>query len=219
MVAALERELAAVRESGNPHLSLLETGEGPENCELALRRRLDHIAPRVVLGIGVAGALSESLSVGDMVLVSRVEGVDARPSLALLSTAESIPLGLKSGVSVTVNDIVCEAAGKRRLASALAPGDLGIVDMESSALARVCGESSVPFVIVRAVSDLVDEDMPIDFNRCRTSSGRLSTAKVVLAAAARPGAIMGLRELDRRTRLCARRLADFVDRFARLVEG
>jgi adenosylhomocysteine nucleosidase len=218
VVAALERELASVRKSRNSGLSLLETGQGPENCERALRRRLNGASPCFVLGIGLAGALSDSLSPGDLVLVNRVEGVDARPPARLLTAVQAVPLELKSGVAVTVDEVVCEAASKRRLASAVRPGDLAIVDMESSALARVCGEKSVPFLIVRAVSDLVDEDLPIDFNRCRTRSGRVSTTRVVIAAAARPGAIRGLRELERRARLCAGRLAEFVEQFAGLVE-
>jgi adenosylhomocysteine nucleosidase len=219
VVAALERELAAVRHRANRNLRLLVTGEGIANAERKLSEALRQSRPRAVVWIGFAGALAASLRIGDLVLISRVEGrSEALPPTTLVRAAESMPVErMRTGVAVTVEDIVCASGEKQRLAKSVSEGELAVVDMESSAVARVCAEQHLPFLIVRAVSDLFDEDLPLDFNRCRSAEGRVSTFKVMLAAAARPAAVRGLLELSRRSKICAGRLADFVEQFGGLV--
>jgi len=82
--------------------------------------------------------------------------------------------------------------------------------MESAAIASVCSSLNVPFLIVRSVSDMFDEDLPLDFNRCRTSDGRVSPRKVIQLLIRRPRALKGLIELQRRSEMCAEKLAAFI---------
>lgn len=218
VVAALGRELAALRREAHPRVALLETGEGCKNAGQAARSWLDAETPQAVLGIGFAGALSRSLDVGALLVArecrsSTGESVATTPTL--VEAARRIPadgLAVAFGVTLTVDEVVCQAEGKRRLALTLATGELGCVDMESFAVARACAERRIPFLIVRCVSDLFAEDLPVDFNRCRGADGRVNNLKVIASAIGRPSSIKGLLELRKRAMVCSEKLANFVRR-------
>ncbi|MFP5260909.1 MAG: hypothetical protein ACLGJB_03265 [Blastocatellia bacterium] len=216
VVAALGRELAPLGRYPSAGVALMETGEGMRNAGRAVRSWLDRRSARAVLCVGFGGALSNSLKPCDLVVArevrsARSEGESFASSKALLSAAAQVKLdGLTFGTAITVNEIACEAGAKRRLAALLAPDEVGCVDTESSAIALTCGERDIPFLVVRSITDLLDEDLPIDFNRCRTSDGRVSSQRVIRAALARPQSFRGLLELKRRSDECAGRLAAFV---------
>jgi adenosylhomocysteine nucleosidase len=220
VVAALKRELAAIARDANPALALLDTGEGPSNAARALLAWLDAQRVRAVINVGLAGALADSLQAGDMVIAREIRGADG------LFDAAASPLfqaatrlgNVRVGTAVTVDQIVCKATDKRRLAESLSVREIAWVDMESAAIAAVCDKLQIPYLVVRAISDRLDEDLPVDFNRCRDASGRVSPRRVVQAALARPRAFKGLLELRRRADLCAGNLASFIRRFLPLLK-
>jgi adenosylhomocysteine nucleosidase len=212
VVAALKRELAVIARDRASGLALLDTGEGPRNAEVGLRTWLGANRARAVINVGLAGALSPSLTAGDLAIAREIRGPDCRFD-ASRSPLFQMAVGLdggRVGTAVTVDEIVCTAADKRRLAAAFDAGESAWVDMESTAIAAVCDELQLPYLVVRAVSDGFDEDLPVDFNRCRDRDGRISTRKVIQAALARPRAFKGLIELRRRADLSANRLAHFI---------
>jgi adenosylhomocysteine nucleosidase len=212
VVAALGREFAPLARQPRAGLALIETGEGPRNASRVLRSWLEKRSARAVINIGFAGSLSPLLQIGDIVVArearSRTESFDASAS-PLFQVAGRIQ-NVRPGVAITVDEIICDAKAKRRLAESLPAGEVGWVDMESAAVASVCNSLGVPFLIARSVSDTFDEDLPLDFNRCRTSDGRVSARKVVGALLARPRALRGLIELQRRSETCAEKLAAFI---------
>ena len=212
VVAAISRELAPLERRSHTSLALIETGEGPRNASRVLRSWLDKKNARAVINIGFAGSLSPLLQISDIVIASevrsRTESFDASAS-PLFQLAERTG-NARSGVAITVDEIVCEAKAKRRLAEGFTANEIGWVDMESAAIASVCNGLSIPFLIVRSISDAFDEDLPLDFNRCRTSDGRVSPRKVVQSLIRRPRAFKGLIELQRRSETCAEKLAMFV---------
>ena len=214
VVAALNYELEKLRRAAHTSVALLETGEGVANARRHLESWLEQSAARAVLSIGFAGALSASLRVGDLVIASDIHGSRERPDSMLLAVAEQVRMEwpVHLGVAVTSNEILWQAESKRALAASLATSEIGFVDMESTAIAGVCTRRQVPFLIIRSISDLLDEDLPLDFNQYRDRNGSVDPAKVVNAALLRPAALKGLFELRKRSRLCADRLADFVER-------
>ena len=220
IIAALRRELAALARDAHTELVLLDTGEGPRNAERALRAWLATNHPRAVIHIGFAGALSPSLQGGDLVVARTVrfanESFDASES-SLFQIATQIA-GARVGTAITLDEIMGEAVAKRQLAATLGGDEIAWVDMESAAVARVCREMSLPYLIARAISDESAEDLPIDFNRCRSADGRVSAGRVLLAALRRPRAIKGLMRLQRRATMCANHLAEFVGRLLPLMK-
>jgi adenosylhomocysteine nucleosidase len=216
VVAALGRELAALRRAADPRLALLETGEGIENARRAVTSWLDSQTPRAVVGIGFAGALSDSLKLADLLVAresrtSKSESVAATQAmLEAAGRAHGDGAVVRFGVSVTVSEVVCLAEGKRRLAMTLGPDEIACVDMESFAIARACAERGIPFVIARCITDLYAEDLPVDFNRCRRGDGRISNWRVVASVLRRPASFAALWVLRRRSMVCSQKLATFV---------
>lgn len=213
--AALSQELAPLRRHGHSDLDLVRTGVGIRNADRTVRSRLQQGKVRFVLGIGFAGGLSPSLQVGDLVVAWQIRGNSiSEPSRELLQAAENVRadgLVVRFGIVITVNDVICDAKSKQALASALGNEGVASVDMESAATARACSEYGVPFLIVRCISDQFDEDLPLDFNRCRKADGNISPAKVAWAALLHPQAFGRLRELQKRSQACAEKLAQFVE--------
>jgi adenosylhomocysteine nucleosidase len=214
IVAALKRELAAIAGARTRELALLATGEGPRNAAHALRAWLNDHQARAVINIGLAGALSASLAVGDLVVAREIRGRDGGFDAAaspLFQTAARLSM-IRIGTAITVDEIVCKATDKQRLVKSWGVQEVAWVDMESMAIAAVCDELQMPYLIVRAISDGFNEDLPVDFNRCRDASGRVSPRRVIQAAMIRPRAFTGLLELKRRADLCAGNLARFIHR-------
>jgi adenosylhomocysteine nucleosidase len=222
VVAALRRELSDLRRLGRGNLVFLETGVGTNNASEKLTRFVEKQDADFVLGVGMAGALSPSLRVGDLFIVERVIGPSTLMiSPRLCSLAKLVRLNganIHVGSAVTTNEFVCEANKKRSLAAALGPHQVGCVDMESWSVARVCTEHRIPFLIIRSISDPLEEDLPLDFNRCRDSQGDLNMLKLAAATRLRPGPLKGLWQLRGRAALCSQRLAWFVDQFLAIPE-
>jgi adenosylhomocysteine nucleosidase len=212
VVAALERELARLKKNTPTGAVLLETGEGVANAERSLDAQLEQLTARAVLSIGFAGALSRSLQAGDLVIARQITGGLAQPDPALLSAAARVQIEspVRLGIAVTRDEILWRAAQKRALSQVLAPNDIGFIDMESTAIAGVCARRGVPFVVIRSITDLLEEDLPLDFNLYRDSGGRVDSARVATAAMLKPRALAGLLALRSRSELCAERLAEFV---------
>jgi len=63
----------------------------------------------------------------------------------------------------------------------------------------------VPFAIARTISDLVDEDLPLDFNLFLTPTGWLSGVRSLVA---HPSGFAGLNRLRKQSREAAERLTE-----------
>ena len=220
VVAALGRELASLNRQALDGVALLETGEGIDNARRSLEAWLEENTARAIVSIGFAGALSNALQAGDLVIASSIRDGVAQPDKPLLSSAENVQLAevpVHKGIAITTNEIIWQAESKRALAATLEPDEIGIVDMESTAIASVSARHELPFLIVRSITDLLDEDLPLNFNLYRGEDGRVDSARIVKAALLRPRALSGLIELRRRSELCAQRMADFVRVLAPLI--
>jgi len=219
VVAALSYELKKLNNSAG--LALLETGEGVENAERQLEAWLGRRSAHAVVSIGFAGALSSELQVGDLVLAKSVHGATAEPDHELIEAASNIRLNtpVRLGTALTSDAILWRATEKHTLARSLGAAEIGFVDMESTAIANVCARRHVPFLIVRSITDLFDEDLPLDFNLCRDHNGRVKSTKVMKAALLNPGSLTGLLELRKRSELCADRMAEFVRKITPLISA
>jgi adenosylhomocysteine nucleosidase len=220
VVAALGRELASLNCEPIDGVTLLETGEGTDNARRSLEDWLEQNTARAIVSIGFAGALSNALQAGDIVIAAKVRDGVAQPDKALLSAAKDVEIAevpVHLGIAITTDEIIWQAESKQALAATLEPNDIGILDMESTAIAGVCGRHELPFLIVRSITDLLDEDLPLNFNLYRREDGRVDSARIVKAALMRPRALAGLMELRRRSELCAQRMAGFVRLLAPLI--
>ena len=222
VAAAMGRELAPLIADGLPGLAFLETGMGVLNARRSLQAHLLRHRARALIGIGFAGALSTSLRVGDLVVAREVwterQRTELLPEfLSLAESARGMGVEFRFGKLLTVDEIVDKAASKRLLAERFGPEEIACVDMESAALIEVCREHRLPLVIIRCVTDLMTEDLPLDFSRCVRPDGRLSASRVMKAVLSKPGSISGLWDLRQRSGICARHLAALVRKIAPLL--
>jgi adenosylhomocysteine nucleosidase len=104
---------------------------------------------------------------------------------------------IRLGSVVSLSRVVCRASEKQtigQLTGAVA------LDMESAALAMVAKKREVPFLVVRTVSDLVDQDLPLDFNLFLRPSGWVHG---IVAMMSHPSSLIGLNRLRRQSRLAS----------------
>lgn len=218
VVAALSYELEGLRRANLPEVALLETGEGVGNAGKRLEAWLTNNRARAVLSMGFAGGLSPQLKIGDLVFGGRVRDSSGSDPF-LIECATSIALEYPAHVAeaITTDQVVWQAHSKATLAESIGLGEIGFVDMESTAIADVCENRNVPFLIARYITDAVNEDLPLDFNKYRDSEGRVDPNKVMWAALLKPRRIGGLFELRRRSKLCAGRISEFVEQIIKKI--
>jgi adenosylhomocysteine nucleosidase len=198
---------------GSAPTLLTATGDGAGNAARGAARLCDSAHPAALIGVGVAGALTASLKIGDLVAGLRVRdasGEAPAPDARLLSWALSS--GAKAGTLVTVAAPVVSPAEKTELAASLDGDTFAVVDMESAAWARTAAERGVPYVVVRAVSDLFDEELPEYLRRAVDRDGHLRRGAVIGFGLSQPRSIPTLLRLRKRVDECATRLGTFLQR-------
>ena len=110
--------------------------------------------------------------------------------------------------AVQKSALAVRAAHAAREAGAAKAGSPAAVDMESAAWARACAEAGVPYLILRAISDTADEDLPGYLAGCMDAQGSIRRAGVASGALRHPGsipALLRMRRARRRVRPRARR--------------
>ncbi len=141
--------------------------------------------PRLILNSGVAGSLSDSLTIGDIAVaeslvqhdmdtsalgdpVGMISGIhivhlpcDAEASERLANCAATLEgVSVKRGVIASGDKFMSDGAEKRRIADTF-----GAVacEMEGAAIGQVCYVNQVPCAVMRAISDGGDEAAALDY--------------------------------------------------------
>ena len=219
VVTAMREELDAF--SGRrlpPGVLVAATGDGPRNAARAAAELCARHRPSLVIGAGVAGALTPDLVLGDLVVGHRLvdgEGETPLPHSILAVRASAKP-GALSGTLLTVDRPMVAVSEKAAWSVRVGPHPAA-VDMESAAWARVASARGIPFLIIRAVSDTAGEELPGYLSECMDEEGGIRRSAVALFALARPTTIPALLSMRRRVRDASQRLAAFVESF--LAEG
>ncbi len=197
---------------------LIRTGVGTERAGRIGHAVTSATSFSVVISTGFACALVPA-RIGDLLIGTDVvcrspatqdwEAVDCATvyRMAALDAARVAGVAAQAGRFVTVPEVLWRAQQKQDTASAT--GGLGL-DMESGALAGVAKKTGIPFAVVRTVSDLVDENLPLDFNLFLRPTGWLQGA---LACLSNPCWMAGLWRLRAQSAKAASQLTRFYERF------
>jgi adenosylhomocysteine nucleosidase len=196
---------------------VIQTGVGPDRASKAARAVLSEGTWALVLSTGFACALA-SADVGDLLIGTEIHSVfhDGRwikgegigscsqdEQIRLLSVGQEIGIAVKTGRIVSAPRIAWRADEKRAIRDLT---DAVGLDMESAALAAVAQEKGIPMAIARTVSDLVNEDLPLDFNLFLRPTGWLMGLWALIG---HPSRLIELNRLRIQSRVAADRLADF----------
>lgn len=201
---------------GSSEVWVAITGIGCGHAERVASAVLSSL-PDACISAGLAGSLAQIHSVGDLLAASTV--VSSSESSVLNCDARLLDLAASCGAKrvpafVTSASVVLTAGEKRRLAAVAEA-----VEMESYGVLKAANNFGIPAVAVRAVSDEVDEDLPLDFNRVTDGQGHVSKSKLFSELAARPHRIPALVRLGRSGRRAADRLAGFLDAYVGVLAG
>ena len=228
---ALRRESAVFQREFRPHqtfpgspcwarfcgpawLSVLvvETGVGETAVGRALdwllaKPKLDNVPyePKLIVCAGFAGALSDALHVGDIVLAEEVvdeQGQSQRPTWPdrLLEGRWTPPL--HRGRLLSVRHLIASPADKLRLGEQYRAC---AVEMESALFAARCTQAGIPFACVRAISD--EATTPLSPALTSLLSGSTASGwRVLMALARRPGILPELLRLARDTKRASEQL-------------
>jgi adenosylhomocysteine nucleosidase len=169
---AREHGSLVVGELNNRAVAILHTGVGARDCNERVETLLHKERPQLVISSGFAGAVTDNLQVGNLILAENFS--DPR----LLASAERIlierkPRLVKLFTSTSIVDSVDERNEIARASGAAA------VDMETGSIVGVCNAHGVPVLSLRVISDTPAQPFPappdvlFDIERQRTNLGRI----------------------------------------------
>lgn len=172
IIVALETELHALQAAGVENVVL--AGIGKVNAACAATKLILEEHPDCIINSGVAGGIDKCLNVGDFVignqfayhdvwcgegnLRGQVQGLPQRFNAdeALLKVARTLKsehFAIYEGLIATGDQFLTTLEEDAKV-KALYPDALAC-DMESASIAQVCHRFGVPFLALRAISDVV----------------------------------------------------------------
>jgi 4-hydroxy-3-methylbut-2-en-1-yl diphosphate reductase len=175
VLAPLRLEARAVRR-GAPHVTVLRAGMGPRRARAAAAR-VAQMPGAAIAVVGVAGALSDSLNAGDLVVATEVRGPDGMTTCvdADLIAGDLRRQGLRAVAGPVVSTARLTRGADRR---ALGAGGALAVGVESAWLAQAA--DGRPFAVVRAVVDTPRRELYRPF---ATAAGGIKALRALTAAA------------------------------------
>jgi nucleoside phosphorylase len=201
---------------GSAGVRVLLTGAGRFAVQRSLARAFDR-APDICIASGVAGSLKAAYRPGAVLAARTVADVNGtrlmRSDARLISRAADC--GARIVEKFLVSDCVVSTAGEKNALGV--SGDA--VDMESLYILAAAAHEQIPAVAVRAISDGVESNLPIDFDRAFNERGAVSVPRVLSQIVARPHRIGRLIRLVHESKRAAGALAGFLDAYVQMTPG
>lgn len=195
------RRLLLVANGAGPKL----VGQAIEVANRAIRAaELSSSKLEAIVSVGFCGGLKPGLQPGQIVVGTEV--LDPRDGRRFSCQPIAATCEHQSGVVASQDRVAIDSAEKATL---FASGAMA-VDMESLAVAEGAKRTSVPFLCIKAVTDLADESFQIDLNKMRTPEGRIARGKIVLYVLTHPWMLGELLRLRRRSQDAAKALGEFL---------
>ncbi|AIZ79996.1 5'-methylthioadenosine/S-adenosylhomocysteine nucleosidase [Actinobacillus equuli] len=205
MVEAKVTEIAGCKiydgKINNTRVALLQSGIGKVAAAVGTTLLLELAKPDMIINTGSAGGLDPKLNVGDIVISTEVRHHDVdvtafgyEKGQLPANPAAFVPNEQLMNVAIKET----EKAGFNAVSGLICSGDLFVngaekiaqirehfpsvaaVEMEAAAIAQVCHAFEVPFVIVRAISDVADKESHLSFDEFLPLAAEKSS-EIVLA--------------------------------------
>ncbi|APX73040.1 5'-methylthioadenosine/adenosylhomocysteine nucleosidase [Companilactobacillus allii] len=174
---------------------LAESGIGKVQAGMTTAIINDRYSPDFVVNTGSAGGIGEGLKIGDIVISSKLayHDVDATGFGYAIGQLPQQPLYFEADSSyVTKIENAAKATGLVSHTGLIVTGDQFIdgkekiatikrsfpdvlaSEMEGAAVAQVCAQFKTPFVVIRSMSDVGDEEASVNFDDFVKEAGRKS---------------------------------------------
>jgi len=210
--------------AGNAEITALVTGVGAQSAAQAMGLMMKMADEDqyfdICISSGLAGALEANLAPGDVISPQAVIAESQHADLPLDELKVDADLrrqALEGGAiaadCLLTTDRVLVKASQKSGCSSRAQS----VDMESFDIIKQARAWGARSVVVRAISDSAQEDLPINFNQTLSKKHQISVAKVILELAKHPLALPALLRFVRQGQLAAKKLAKFLDGYVQKV--
>lgn len=180
---------------------LLKSGIGKVNAALSTAILLEKFKPDYVINTGSAGGFHPELNVGDAVISTEVRHHDVDVTVFNYEYGQvpNLPVAFKADEKLVrlAEESALEVTDMKIVKGLIATGDsfmndpvrvefvrskfpdLYAAEMEAAAVAQVCYQFGVPFVILRALSDIAGKESNVSFEQFLEKAAVNST-KLVL---------------------------------------
>lgn len=186
------------------------TGIGSENAQRAVRAALPW-QPNICICAGFAGGLRPGLEIGDVLAAESAR--DARTQRTVFADAKLLSVAEANGArrveTLCAADAVIATADDKRRMGQIADA----VDMESFAVLNEAHEQGIAGIAIRAISDVADQDLPLDLTQVLDARGRVHVGKLLGRVLRAPHRIAALIRLGRASQKSAAALAAFLDTY------
>ena len=170
---------------------LIQSGIGKVGCALNLTKLIERKHPELIINIGCAGSLKKDIRVNDVVIATKTAFYDMdvpgweksfdNPKINALADEECLSIAknikfsypvhfgeIASGDSFVIKGYLTDKILKEFPTALCA-------EMEAGVLGRVCNSYHIPFMILRAISDVtIEDDNEIQFDEFVISSSKRS---------------------------------------------
>jgi nucleoside phosphorylase len=189
---------------------------GAENAAAAAERVIDTFKVSEVLVAGFGGAAKPGLETGDLIGCSEVvdltgesEPPKIESSSSLLERARRTGRLSTVAPAATVTRVISSAQEKQALG--LKHG-IAVVEMEGFPLLNVSRAHEVPAVMIRAVLDTAEENLP-DTTELLTTTGEPRMKKILTHLAGHPSDAAFFSSLRKRIKACRRVVDEFLEHY------
>lgn len=180
-------------------IALAKSGIGKVAAAIGATLLLEHCKPDVIINTGSAGGLPSGLKVGDIIISDEVRHHDADVTAFGYEYGQlpGCPVGFKADEKLVAAAQACSAQlNLNAVRGLIVSGDAFIngaaeivkirrhfpravaVEMEAAAIAQVCHRFAIPFVVVRAISDVADQHSHLSFDTFLTVAAKQSSLMV-----------------------------------------
>jgi len=180
-------------------VALLKSGIGKVSAAMGTALLLERCRPDFIINTGSAGGLAASLKVGDIVVSDEVRYHDADVTAfgyepgqmagcpaafpaddKLIAAAErcisQLNLHAVRGLVVSGDAFINGAEPLARIRTTF-PKAIA-VEMEATAIGHVCHQFTTPFVVIRAISDVADQESHLSFDEFLSVAAKQSSLLV-----------------------------------------
>jgi len=194
-------------------IDVVLTGVGGRN--LAAMHKLLEEGTDIFIVSGLAGSLKREHAVGTVLVAKTIKRNNA--DKVMMSDDSLVKLAVQCGAtpvdSFFTSDVVVASASEKLRLGATADA----VEMESFHLMAEARRYRVPAVAIRAISDGVDENLPLDFNRTIDEDGEFAWLPALSQLVSSPSRLPRLVRFGFETSKSARNLAHFLDRYLKCL--
>lgn len=177
------------------------SGIGKVAASIASTLLIAKYQPEAIINTGSAGGFVNHLGIGDIVISSEVRHHDVDvtafgyeigqmaqqpaafiPDARLVAAAHRAVLGLGQvqaidGLICTGDSFICDSERTAQMLKNFPT--MAACEMEAAAIAQVCHQHEVPFVVIRSLSDNANNDSPVDFDQYIIKAGYHSALMVI----------------------------------------